>query len=758
MVRVSGESCHSTRQLLKMSFSALGSNTLEPGLESIRFGSDVLNFLTRMYQSIAIYGQILDTKINTENSNRIIGRSFRSINHNAKVENSFDKNQVCLASDPIHPGFLIFSETNRDKLSALKRDQRDHLKSFPRENALIVNDGPIESELWLDRFISLIRFADLGNGSDSKLCGESKMFSNRIVNRLMDLNLVGTMHSKYSLCYLITSLVKPLHCFAEHLMLLRGGIELYHQGLKHSIEDSLQGIYTFGMQQKYSWSVPNSSRPPEVSGSPWCFPMKILLLSSPVVQLDFDRIARLPNLGLASLAAHVDDLCTVHVADIHGLKGYREYVKKIVQGYDLVGLTAMSFQYQEALALARIAKEAGAQTVFGGYHPTLAAEEIGQSDDSQLIDYIVRGEGEATFRELTESLLAGREFKGISGLSYHDPGSYRMIHNPARPLLDVSDIKMPNRDARLISKGFYSFDVPIDSVETSRGCTQGCKFCSINLMYGRHFRTFPIERVVEDIRDAEEHGAGSIFFPDDNITLNPKRLERLCQAIIDAGLTHLRYKTQASASGIASSKRLVDKMGEAGFDGVFLGVESINKRNLEFLGKGKMSNDAEIAVQYLHDNNIIVSTGLIGGNPDDDEEDLWENFHLARRLKVDFPIFYISTPYPKTEMRAELEEMGLVTRNDFNKYDGMHANLRTKHLSDEEVQYITWEMNARYYGLDWIRYNKVKKIYPKWFAGEIKRLVPFYAKRKLDLTTGRRTPRDFFQEDLEKGELCKGVV
>lgn len=117
--------------------------------------------------------------------------------------------------------------------------------------------------------------------------------------------------------------------------------------------------------------------------------------------------------------------------------------------------------------------------------------------------------------------------------------------------------------------------------------------------------------------------------------------------------------------------------------------------------------------------------------------------------------FYISTPYPKTQMRAELEEMGLVTRNDFNKYDGMHANLRTRHLSDEEVQYITWEMNARYYDLDWIRYNKVKKIYLKWFAGEIKRLVPFYAKRKLDLATGRKTPRDFFQEDLESGSCAK---
>jgi len=285
--------------------------------------------------------------------------------------------------------------------------------------------------------------------------------------------------------------------------------------------------------------------------------MKILLLSSPVVQPDFDRIARLPNLGLASLAAHVNDLCTVHVADIHGLRDHREYVRRQVQGYDLVGLTAMSFQYQEALALARIVKDSGARTVFGGYHPTLAAEEIGKSDDRQLIDFIVRGEGEATFRELVESQLAGKEPNDVLGLSYHDPRGGGMIHNPARPLLDVADIRMPDRDARLITRGFLTFDVPIDSVETSRGCTQGCKFCSINLMYGRHFRTFPLERVIEDIRDAEEHGAGSIFFPDDNITPSKEAREALpgdnrCKphpsALQDPGLS-FRHRLQQEAGG-----------------------------------------------------------------------------------------------------------------------------------------------------------------------------------------------------------------
>ncbi|HOT07066.1 MAG: Radical SAM superfamily protein [Methanosaeta sp. PtaB.Bin039] len=484
--------------------------------------------------------------------------------------------------------------------------------------------------------------------------------------------------------------------------------------------------------------------------------MNVLLLSSPVVQPDFDRIARVPNLGLSSLAASVDDLCQVHVADIHGLADPKEYAGRLVGKYDIVGLTAMSFQYSFALELAEMAKSAGAQTVFGGYHPTLFYREIGEGPDLDKIDFIVRGEGEATFRELVEALVKGRPLDDIAGLSYRTAEG--MKHNPSRPLLEPSQIEMPNREARLIKRGFYSFDLEIDCVETSRGCTQGCKFCSINGMYGRTFRKFDIVRVIEDIGDAEAHGARSIFFPDDNITLDVKRLERLCDAIIEAGLDHLRYKTQASASGIASSRQLVEKMGRAGFDGVFLGVESVNKRNLQFLGKGRMSDQAERAVTYLHDNDIIVSTGLIGGNPDDDAADIWENFHLARRLKVDFPIFYINTPYPKTPMREELKEMGLVVNDDFRLYDGMHANMNTRHLTAREVQYVTWEMNAKYYDLEWLRYNKVKRLYPRWFAREAIRLAPFYARRKLLLTLGLRSREDFFLEDLARGELCKGVA
>ena len=485
--------------------------------------------------------------------------------------------------------------------------------------------------------------------------------------------------------------------------------------------------------------------------------MKVLLLSSPVVQPDFDRIARIPNYGLVSIAGNVDHLCTVDVADLHGVKRPREYLEGILRnGYDLVGLSCMSFQYHAILPLAKMAKESGAATVFGGYHPTLSYEEIAESEERRLADYIVRGEGEATFRELIGAIDDGRDLAEVKGLSYWKGDE--MVHNPPRPVLDVSQIRMPNRDCRLITTGFESFGIPIDSVETSRGCTNGCKFCSIQHMYGRSFRRYPFERILADIRDAEAHGARSIFFPDDNMTLDVKRMERLCDAIVEAGLSHLKYKVQASARGIGSSRRLVEKMAAAGFDGVFLGIENTSRENLRFLGKGKMSDNADKAVQYMHDNEIIVSAGLIGGNPEDDAEDLWSNFELARKLKVDIPIFYISTPYPKTEMREELKEMGLIACDDYRFYDGLHANLNTKHLTAEEVQYITWEMNAKYYDLAWFRYNKIKRLYPKWFLRETLRLVPFYAKRKLGLLLGLKTPRDYFREDLERGELCKGVA
>jgi len=248
MVSIPSEPRHSARQFLEMPFSRFGPNTLKLGLKKIRLGSDILDFLTRMHLAIAVYCQVLDTEIYAKNSFGIIRRCFRNFNYNAEVEHPFDEDQVGLTSDPIQSSLLILPEANRNSLSALKSNQRNFLKSLPREDSLIVNDGAIKPKLWFDGLVPLIGFADLGDGSDSELGREAKMLSDGIVNCLMDFNLVGAMQRENRLCYVVASLVKPLHCFTEHLMLLWRGVEFHHQGLKHSIEDYLQRIYSYRTQ------------------------------------------------------------------------------------------------------------------------------------------------------------------------------------------------------------------------------------------------------------------------------------------------------------------------------------------------------------------------------------------------------------------------------------------------------------------------------------------------------------------------------
>ena len=127
-----------------------------------------------------------------------------------------------------------------------------------------------------------------------------------------------------------------------------------------------------------------------------------------------------------------------------------------------------------------------------------------------------------------------------------------MQQNPARSVtsLDHDDIKPPRRDGRVLS-GYTIMGRPIDVIETSRGCTFDCSFCSIIEMRGRNFHRFGIDRVIADIRDARDRGAPAIFIVDDNITIDVPRFEALCRAIVDAGLDDIHYLVQAMTASIA---------------------------------------------------------------------------------------------------------------------------------------------------------------------------------------------------------------
>lgn len=450
--------------------------------------------------------------------------------------------------------------------------------------------------------------------------------------------------------------------------------------------------------------------------------LKVILLAMPDSVPGFDVATFIPNLGLVSLAGNIDErICDIKVADLVLVKrSFMSYVENLLMEYspDIVGLSCMSFQYKNAINLAKLVKNynKNIMVVLGGYHPTLMFKEISESPESKFIDFIVRGEGEATFRELINNIYSGKGYEDIAGLSYKMNDSFH--HNQQRTLLSLNEIELPKRDVRLLTEGFHSFGLKADAIETSRGCTNNCKFCSINHMYGRSFRTYNIDRVIADIKDARKHGARALGIMDDNITLDLKRLEMLCDAIIDARLNLMHYSVQASVRGIAYSEKLVKKMADAGIKLIFLGIESISQSGLNFLGKSNMTTDqTKKAVKYLRNNGIICAGGFILGNPDDNENSFWDIFNIASELRIDIPLFFILTPHAKTEIRDELLSQGLVTNpDDFSTYNGFLANIRTKYLSPEDIDKIALRIYDAYHNrLEYVKWTQVRKIYPAYF-------------------------------------------
>jgi len=461
--------------------------------------------------------------------------------------------------------------------------------------------------------------------------------------------------------------------------------------------------------------------------------MRVLLFSMPDSSWGFDRICKIPNLGISSLAGNLDDDVKIGIVDLVLVKKkFHKYVQKFVKSFqpDIVGLSCMTFQYPTAIKVAKMIKEMdkSIKIAIGGYHPTLTYNETINSDDARYIDYIIRGEGEATFRELTQAIDGQREFKKILGLSYKTKKS-EFLHNKNRNLLPPEEIKLPNRKDRLL-KNHKMFFLPADSIETSRGCLFDCNFCSISHMYGKVYREFSSERIMDDIANAKREGTKLLMVTDDNLTLYPKRLINLCNAIIESGHNDIHYYTQAGVNGIASNPKVAQKMSEAGFNGVFLGIENVSERNLNFYNKGKIKDKTKKAVKYLHDNDMIIAGGFVLGAPEDKEIDLWENYRFAQELEIDYPIFQILTPYPKTKIRDDLEKLGLITNyNDLRRYNGTLANIRTKYLSDSDLHLLQSMMYVRYFHEP--KYNIATRLrYPLFYWTTALTLFPLYFKQK----------------------------
>src|SRR5688500_17732774 len=208
--------------------------------------------------------------------------------------------------------------------------------------------------------------------------------------------------------------------------------------------------------------------------------MRILLLSMPDSFEHTPTLAvRMPNGALASLAGNVDPHHQVAVADlVLAQSAVRQTVAQLMRDVrpDLVGLSVMTFQRSTARRIIAFVRSIDPQVrvVVGGYDPSLAPEAWTPPDTG--VDFIVRGEGERTLRDLVRALESGAPLSDVAGLWFRRGGT--TVHrSPDRPVAAIEDgtVKPPNRAARVL-QGYTMLGRQVDVVETSRGCTYDCSF------------------------------------------------------------------------------------------------------------------------------------------------------------------------------------------------------------------------------------------------------------------------------------------
>ncbi len=408
-----------------------------------------------------------------------------------------------------------------------------------------------------------------------------------------------------------------------------------------------------------------------------------------------EAAVHLPNHGIASIGGNIDAEHEVYLIDlVRKRRSIKKYLSKVLKKIvpDLVGLSAMAWQYDTCTKIAHLIKELlpEVKIVVGGYHATLMYEEIVASDEARWIDFIIRGEGEEPCRRLVNALAGDDECADIASLSYKKNGTF--VHNPQGGNLDLSTLKLPIRDKRRLTRGYHMVHSHIELIETSRGCTRSCNFCSMRHMYGRTFRTFPVSRVLQDIDDIYyKRKTRTIFITDDNMVLDPARVIELCDAIISRQYKGLKIFVQADCVTMAKNEEMVKKMGAAGFRSVFLGIENGSKKNLAAAGKGDIVEHSKKAIENCHKYGMMVVGGLIFGFPEDDENSIRENYEFFKSIHADAAYCQVLTPYPKTAIRRQLLEDNLVTnQDDYKKYNGLWANVRTRYLDSAQLQYQFW--------------------------------------------------------------------
>jgi anaerobic magnesium-protoporphyrin IX monomethyl ester cyclase len=357
-----------------------------------------------------------------------------------------------------------------------------------------------------------------------------------------------------------------------------------------------------------------------------------------------------PPLGLALLAAILEKHgYPVNIIDANAL-GLKPEDITLPPDTDIAGITAMTPTIGAALRIARRVKQINPKikVILGGPHVTLLPQATLQS--SPDIDIIVRGEGDDTFVEILAALEKIPPLESIPGISFIKDS--HIINTPERKT-NVNMDSLPFAAYHLLPKKAYKphpphgLRLPFTAMVTSRGCPYHCAYCS-KPVFGNNFRAQSAERVVaEMVYLQEKFGIQEIAFYDDSFTLDKKRVHAICALILEK---HMKMAWTCETRVNLVDKELLKHMKQAGCYAIAYGIETASPEIMKTLQKDITLEQVEKAVQIHHEIGLQAVGYFMLGSPGETPETIMQTINYAKKLKLDFAQFSVTTPFPATEL------------------------------------------------------------------------------------------------------------
>jgi radical SAM superfamily enzyme YgiQ (UPF0313 family) len=377
--------------------------------------------------------------------------------------------------------------------------------------------------------------------------------------------------------------------------------------------------------------------------------LKILLLTHDLitVPLGISYIS-----SISKLAGHEVTATALNTGDL--LEKVNEFAPDVVA----FGCTT-GFHRKYLEAAAKIKSKFDIITVMGGAHPTFFPEVL---EESEQLDFVIRGEAEEAFPQLLEALESKRSLDSVGNLRFIRDGN--VIQNPLLPLCeDLDSIPFPDRrmldsyEEKLNSKALF--------VITGRGCPYDCSYCfnhAFNKLYnglGRQCRRRSVLNVILEIEEIRKDNPGlqMIVFQDDIFILDREWVFEFCREYnerIDLPF-HCHLRANLVDSEIAAELK------KAGCISVKMAIESASDRLRNGLLNRNMSRETiENACRAVKDAGIVLVTQNILAIPTGTLEDDLETLALNCSIEPDFAFATLMQPYPRTEIGKFCVENGFM--------------------------------------------------------------------------------------------------